>query len=60
MTQLALPVYINLSNVQNLDFSREYWGTNYINNMSYKGITYWATGDIALRYTGGMYVTYVN
>lgn len=53
-------LFLNLSNVQNLDFSREYWGTNYINNMSYKGITYWATGDIALRYTGGMYVTYVN
>ncbi len=53
-------LFLNLSNVDNLDFSREYWGTDYINNMSYKGITYWATGDIALRYTGGMYVTYVN
>ena len=53
-------LFLNLSNVDNLDFSREYWATEYINNMSYKGITYWATGDIALRYTGGMYVTYVN
>ena len=51
---------LNLSNLENLDFSREYWGTDYINNMSYKGITYWATGDLALRYTGGMYVTYIN
>ena len=51
---------LNLSNLDNLDFEREYWGTDYIENMSYKGITYWATGDIALRYTGGMYVTYIN
>lgn len=51
---------MNLSNVDNLDFSKEYWATDYINNMTYNGITYWATGDLALRYTGGMYVTYVN
>ncbi|MBQ3861262.1 MAG: hypothetical protein II779_12085 [Clostridia bacterium] len=43
------------------DFEREYWGTSYMKNMSYDGKTYfWATGDLALRYTGGMYVTYVN
>ncbi|MGN1409123.1 MAG: hypothetical protein ACI4XJ_03000 [Eubacteriales bacterium] len=51
---------LNLSKLDNLDFTREYWGSGYIENMSYKGITYWATGDIALRYTGGMYVTYIN
>lgn len=51
---------LNLSKLNNMDFSREYWGTDYINNMSYKGITYWATGDLALRYTGGMYATYIN
>ena len=50
----------NLNNLQYNDFDREYWGSMYIDAMSYKGKTYWATGDMALRYTGGMYVTYVN
>ena len=50
----------NLNKLQYNDFTREYWGTQYIDAMSYKGRTYWATGDLALRYTGGMYVTYVN
>ncbi len=50
----------NLNNLQYNDFDREYWATDYINNMSYKGATYWATGDLSLRYTGGMYVTFVN
>ncbi len=51
---------MNLKGVDNIDTTREYWGTDYIDNMSYKDITYWVTGDIALRYTGGMYVTYIN
>ncbi len=51
---------LNLNSVENIDTTREYWGTQYIENMSYKDITYWVTGDIALRYTGGMYVTYIN
>ena len=43
------------------DFEREYGGTQYMKSMSYDGNSYyWATGDMALRYTGGMYVTYVN
>ncbi len=50
----------NLNNLQYNDFDREYWATGYINDMSYKNATYWATGDLSLRYTGGMYVTYVN
>lgn len=50
----------NLNHLKYNDFTREYWGTKYIDAMSYKNKTYWATGDLALRYTGGMYVTYVN
>lgn len=50
----------NMANLPNVDFSREYWGTDYIDNMSYKGAIYWATGDIALKYTGGVYCTYIN
>lgn len=50
----------NLTNLPYVDFSREYWGTEYIKDMSYKDATFWATGDLALRYVGGMYVTYVN
>ena len=57
-------VLLNLNNKDNFpynDFDREYWGTSYMKNMSYDGQKYyWSTGDIALRYTGGMYVTYVN
>lgn len=43
-----------------LDLDREYWGTNYIKGMSYNGMTYWATGDLNLRYTGGFYGVFVN
>ncbi|MBQ4192753.1 MAG: hypothetical protein II650_00720, partial [Clostridia bacterium] len=57
-------ILFNLNNKENFpynDFDREYWGTGYMKNMSFDGQKYyWATGDIALRYTGGMYVTYVN
>jgi len=57
-------ILYNLNNKENFpynDFDREYWGTGYMKNMSFDGSKYyWATGDIALRYTGGMYVTYVN
>ncbi len=50
----------NIANLPYVDFSREYWGTDYIDNLSYKGAIYWATGDIALKYIGGAYCTYVN
>ena len=57
-------ILYNLNNKENFpynDFDREYWGSGYMKNMSFDGQKmYWATGDIALRYTGGMYVTYVN
>ena len=57
-------ILYNLNNKENFpynDFDREYWGTGYMKNMSYDGEKfYWCTGDLALRYTGGMYVMYVN
>ena len=37
-----------------------YWATNYINSITYNDKLYWVTGDVALRYTGGLYCTYVN
>ncbi|MBQ4354814.1 MAG: hypothetical protein IJC71_07950 [Clostridia bacterium] len=51
---------LNMASFPYNDFKREYWGSMYIDAMSYKGKVFWATGDLALRYTGGMYVTYVN
>ena len=43
------------------DFEREYWGTDYIMNMSPdEQRIFWASGDLALRFIGGMYVSYVN
>ena len=43
-----------------IDLSADYWASAYNNSLSYNGSTYWLTGDIALRYLGGMYCTYVN
>lgn len=37
-----------------------YWSKETYDTMSYKGAAYWLTGDIALRYIGGFYVTFVN
>jgi hypothetical protein len=51
---------LNLNKLEYNDFDREYWAVQYMNNMSYKGSRYWATGDMSLRYIGGMYVSYVN
>lgn len=43
-----------------LDLNADYWSTDYINSISYKDYSYWITGDISLRYLGGMYCTFVN
>ncbi len=50
----------NMANLPYNDFSRDYWGVDYMNDLSYKGAYFFATGPIALRYTGGVYVTYIN
>ncbi len=56
---------LNLANLAQddadyIDLSAPYWGQAYNDNMSYQGAYYWITGDLALRYIGGMYCTFVN
>lgn len=43
-----------------IDTSREYWASNYINSITYNDNMFWVTGDLALRYIGGLYCTFVN
>ena len=43
-----------------IDMDADYWSKSYIDSISYNGSTYWITGDLALRYLGGMYCTFVN
>ena len=43
-----------------IDLDAPYWGKAFNDNMSYQGAYYWITGDLALRYIGGMYCTFVN
>lgn len=50
----------DMSNFTYNDFTRDYWGVDYMNDLSYKGAYFFATGPAALRYTGGVYVTYIN
>ena len=56
----------NLADITNdsgealIDTSKGYWATNYIESITYNDYTYWVTGDLSLRYTGGLYCTYVN
>lgn len=53
-------ILLNLNNVPNLDFTQPYWSQRMIDGMSYGDASYWCTGDLSLRYIGGMYVTFVN
>ena len=46
--------------VDYFNFDNDYWGKYYNENLLAGNGRYWVTGDIALRYIGGMYVTYVN
>lgn len=50
----------DLNTLDYLDFTQPYWSSDMIENMSYKFKSYWATGDIALNYIGGMGVSYIN
>ncbi len=43
-----------------IKWDREYWATNYIDALSFGDKTYWLTGDLCLRYTGGYYAMFVN
>ena len=53
-------IMLDMNSLPHNNFEREYWGTKYTDSMAYKGIRFWATGDMALRYTGGVYCTFVN
>ena len=43
-----------------IDIEKDYWATNYINSITYNDYVYWVTGDLSLRYIGGLYCTFVN
>jgi len=60
MELAAEGILLNLNDLPNLDFTQPYWSQSMIEGLSYKDATYWCTGDLALRYIGGMYVTFVN
>lgn len=55
----------NLNNLaaEDADYLRldaDYWSSGYNNGLAFGNSTYWITGDLALRYLGGMYCTFVN
>ena len=43
-----------------VDVDKEYWSKSYSEAIAYKDAMYWVTGDLSLRYLGGMYCTFVN
>lgn len=51
---------LEVENADYIDLKAPYWGEAYNDNLSYNGAYYWITGDIALRYIGGMYCTFIN
>jgi len=53
-------LFRNLADSNYLDFDQPWWAGELISNMSYGGKSYWCTGDITLKYLGGVSVTYVN
>jgi len=50
----------NLNDLPNLDFTQDYWSQSMIEGLAYKDAIFWCTGDLALRYIGGMYVSFIN
>ena len=50
----------NLANLENLDLTKPYWAGDYIENLSYKGISYWITGDMQNSFIGDAWVMFVN
>lgn len=43
-----------------IQWRNEYWGTSYIEALSFGNKVYWLAGDICLRYMGGYYAFFVN
>ncbi len=50
----------DIAEIGYLNFEKPYWSSQFIDNIALDGAAYWATGDISLRYTSGMYCTFVN
>ena len=50
----------NLNNVNYIDLDQGYWSKSYTENIGYKGIHYWATGDLAINYIQFIYCMFVN
>ncbi|MBR6768434.1 MAG: hypothetical protein IKM34_02995 [Clostridia bacterium] len=57
---LNLNTIVNDNRETIIDITQPYWATNYINSITYNDYLYWVTGDLSLRYTGGLYCTFVN
>ena len=49
-----------INSIGYLNFEKPYWSSQFMDNIALDGAAYWATGDVSLRYTSGMYCTFVN
>ncbi len=50
----------NLDTINYLDFTKNYWNDNYITNLSYNNIHYWAGGDISTNYMTNARAIFAN
>ena len=64
--QLALEgVILDLNTLADYDadyikWDREYWATSYIDALTFGNKSFWLTGDLCMRYTGGYYAMFIN
>lgn len=59
--QLASSGYLkNLDHINYLNFEKPYWSQMYMDEIAYKDIHYWSTGDITIEYISTIYCMYVN
>lgn len=57
---LLLDLFSNETTKKYLAVTEDWWGTEYIQGMTYNKKAFWLAGDLNLRYTGGFYATFVN
>ena len=50
----------NLNNISPIDLSKSYWSQMYNDEIAYKGIHYWATGDISYGFLSTIYCMFVD
>ncbi|MBQ7500050.1 MAG: carbohydrate ABC transporter substrate-binding protein [Clostridia bacterium] len=61
MVSIALQqLYLNLYNVENLNFDKDYWYQDIIKETTYDGKMFYAVGDYSLTYWEYLYVLYFN